>query len=91
MPDEPPDVDLYADWSDHQLVTQATRRSGAGGAGPAAEVNRRLMDRIVKAADSADSQTGALNRLTRWLVVFTVAIFILTGVLVAIELGYIGR
>lgn len=87
MPDQPPEVDLYEGWSDHQLVTQATRSGGAAGVGAAAEVTRRLMERMVTAADSADSQTRALNRLTKWLVTFTVAIFVLTGLLVGVELA----
>lgn len=69
------DVDLFEGWSDTQLVRETTTKFGAGGAGAAAELNRRMMNKFVEASRAAE-------RLTRWVIYLTLVLIVLTGILV---------
>lgn len=68
----------FQNWTQDQLVEEA--QTGMRGQGALTEVMCRLKDSTVEQQQATNRLTQRLVRLTRWLIVLTVAILSLTAI-----------
>jgi hypothetical protein len=85
VPEQP---NPYREWSDDTIVGRAAI-TGSGQVPLLAEMTRRLKDVTTEQNRASEKLGGKIWWLNAWLLVFTIAIFVLTGALVAEALGYL--
>jgi hypothetical protein len=80
------DRDLYKDWSDYQLVENAT-----AGSPTHAELNRRFMDATKESSRRLETSSQRLETLTRSLIGLTVVLVVLTLVIVGLTIVLVNQ